>query len=917
MHGNAAEVAASHAMNERRASTSSAATDKRTSQASTTSSNASKRSKSHIGPWRLGRTLGRGSSGRVRLAKHSVTGQLAAVKIVPKSVVGSGTDAAGLPYGIEREVVIMKLIEHPNVMALYDVWENKGELYLVLEYIEGGELFDYLIRKGRLDEKEAVHYFRQIIYGVDYCHRFNICHRDLKPENLLLDKHRNIKIADFGMAALETTDRMLETSCGSPHYASPEIVAGANYHGAPSDIWSCGIILFALLTGHLPFDDDNIRKLLMKVQAGKFSMPKDLSIEAKDLIHCMLRIRPEDRISMPDILNHPLLNKYPLTPALRRQWENYNEQVTLSTNNSILDSVNDIDMEIVKNLQILWHGASREQVIENLLKRQPNAEKTFYCLLLKYRHDHRKSMLANAKAPSTIPASSSTKSLTHSNSRVLKTKRSASRLTPSAGHSRSNSRSSIRSASHKRNVSFVATKKAAAAHATKSKRTQSVSSVELPDDLVLEPNDTTASSHIYNRVDPAVHLGGAPPETEVLDGQTFDFNSILPPQPQEGARSVSEPNYILPMIFEEDRFADAIEEEIDIKVMSRQPERYRKQGNLPPHLSQQTPIPRPLPTPQPTVSANATPATEKIVSQPPPQQSQTRTNKSHTGFTVYSRKEGAAYKQVVKKAVVQEPVAEEANNKTTAPKVVKKPEASTDGRKPFKDLTGSNVRITATINGKEMSTNIQSSYAEQSANWSSENVAAPKRRNSTKGANFLRKLSLNPKRPPPPPPPPAAAPSSNPGTRVSSAEPKQSWFMKLFSPQPPTPKRAAPPAPIQSTSAPTEARRTVSDGRGAKVMEFSMSPTRTRHMLAEILEEWQKYGITNIEEDSATSTIRANISSRNVLSIRSSKFRINIHAVGNKTNAVFVQEKGSSSSFTRFTTALENMLTQINVLAVN
>lgn len=163
---------------------------KRLSQTSTSSY--TKKTKSHVGPWRLGRTLGIGSSGRVRLAKHNVTGQLAAVKIVPKASTSSPnttTDSAmpsssntntneskqtNFPYGIEREVIIMKLIEHPNVMALYDVWENKGELYLVLEYIEGGELFDYLIKKGSLEEREALHYFRQIINGVDYCHRFNI-----------------------------------------------------------------------------------------------------------------------------------------------------------------------------------------------------------------------------------------------------------------------------------------------------------------------------------------------------------------------------------------------------------------------------------------------------------------------------------------------------------------------------------------------------------------------------------------------------------------------------------------------------------------------------------------------------------------------------------------------------------------------
>ncbi|KAK9241397.1 kinase-like domain-containing protein [Lipomyces kononenkoae] len=351
-------------------------TDKRVSQASTATTNSSTssggghRRKTHVGPWRLGRTLGRGSSGRVRLAKHAQTGRLAAVKIVPKSANfdesaddsgNKGRDAAGLPYGIEREVIIMKLIEHPNVMGLYDVWENRGELYLILEYVEGGELFDYLIKRGRLEEREAVHYFRQIILGMDYCHKFNICHRDLKPENLLIDKYQNIKIADFGMAALEASGKMLETSCGSPHYASPEIVAGKTYHGAPSDIWSCGVILFALLTGHLPFDDDNIRNLLMKVQAGRFQMPPDISVQAKDLIWRILKTNPDERITATEILEHPLLKKYP-TQELAAQTIAYSPRVDRPVR-----SIEEIDMEIVKNLQTLWHGEDKGVIIQKLL----------------------------------------------------------------------------------------------------------------------------------------------------------------------------------------------------------------------------------------------------------------------------------------------------------------------------------------------------------------------------------------------------------------------------------------------------------------------------------------------------------------------------------------------------------------------
>jgi serine/threonine protein kinase len=161
-------------------------------------------------------------------------------------------------------------------------------------------LFDYLVSKGKLNPHEALSYFKQIISGVDYCHKFNICHRDLKPENLLLDGNKNIKIADFGMAALELDGgkAFLETSCGSPHYASPEIVAGKAYHGAASDIWSCGVVLFALLTGRLPFDHEDMAELLKRVKAGKFDMPSGIPPAARDLLSQMLVVDPARRISV-------------------------------------------------------------------------------------------------------------------------------------------------------------------------------------------------------------------------------------------------------------------------------------------------------------------------------------------------------------------------------------------------------------------------------------------------------------------------------------------------------------------------------------------------------------------------------------------------------------------------------------------
>jgi serine/threonine protein kinase len=187
------------------------------------------------------------------------------------------------------------LTSRPNLTVL-----SRHNRYLLLEYVEGGELFDYLVSRGRLDVTEALTYWRQIISGVDYCHRFNICHRDLKPENLLLDKEKQIKIADFGMAALELNNgtSFLETSCGSPHYASPEVVSGKQYHGNASDIWSCGVVLFALLTGRLPFDHENMSELLGKVKSGKFEMPRSIPAESKDLLARILVVNPAQRITV-------------------------------------------------------------------------------------------------------------------------------------------------------------------------------------------------------------------------------------------------------------------------------------------------------------------------------------------------------------------------------------------------------------------------------------------------------------------------------------------------------------------------------------------------------------------------------------------------------------------------------------------
>uniref|UniRef100_A0A8C1XM20 BR serine/threonine kinase 2b n=1 Tax=Cyprinus carpio TaxID=7962 RepID=A0A8C1XM20_CYPCA len=196
----------------------------------------------YVGPYRLEKTLGKGQTGLVKLGIHCVTCQKVAIKIVNREKLSES-----VLMKVEREIAILKLIEHPHVLKLHDVYENKKYLYLVLEHVSGGELFDYLVKKGRLTPKEARKFFRQIISALDFCHSHSICHRDLKPENLLLDEKNNIRIADFGMASLQVGDSLLETSCGSPHYACPEVIRGEKYDGRKADVWSCGVILFALL----------------------------------------------------------------------------------------------------------------------------------------------------------------------------------------------------------------------------------------------------------------------------------------------------------------------------------------------------------------------------------------------------------------------------------------------------------------------------------------------------------------------------------------------------------------------------------------------------------------------------------------------------------------------------------------------
>ncbi|XP_016302540.1 serine/threonine-protein kinase BRSK1-like isoform X3 [Sinocyclocheilus anshuiensis] len=324
----------------------------------------------YVGPYRLEKTLGKGQTGLVKLGIHCITGQKVAIKIVNREKLSES-----VLMKVEREIAILKLIEHPHVLKLYDVYENNKYLYLVLEHVSGGELFDYLVKKGRLTPKEARKFFRQIISALDFCHSHSICHRDLKPENLLLDEKNNIRIADFGMASLQVGDSLLETSCGSPHYACPEVIRGEKYDGRRADVWSCGVILFALLVGALPFDHDNLRQLLEKVKSGVFHMPHFIPPDCQALLRGMIEVNPEKRLTLEEIQKHPWYQggrnePCPEQPPPRR--------VCVKR----ILSLTDLDPDVLESMHSLGCFRDRVKLTRDLQCEEENQEKLIYYLLL-------------------------------------------------------------------------------------------------------------------------------------------------------------------------------------------------------------------------------------------------------------------------------------------------------------------------------------------------------------------------------------------------------------------------------------------------------------------------------------------------------------------------------------------------------
>ncbi|XP_067336577.1 MAP/microtubule affinity-regulating kinase 3a isoform X7 [Channa argus] len=244
----------------------------------------------HIGNYRLLKTIGKGNFAKVKLARHILTGREVAIKIIDKTQLNPNS-----LQKLFREVRIMKILNHPNIVKLFEVIETERTLYLVMEYASGGEVFDYLVAHGRMKEKEARAKFRQIVSAVQYCHQKHIVHRDLKAENLLLDADMNIKIADFGFSNEFTLGNKLDTFCGSPPYAAPELFQGKKYDGPEVDVWSLGVILYTLVSGSLPFDGQNLKELRERVLRGKYRIPFYMSTDCENLLKRFLVLNPGKR----------------------------------------------------------------------------------------------------------------------------------------------------------------------------------------------------------------------------------------------------------------------------------------------------------------------------------------------------------------------------------------------------------------------------------------------------------------------------------------------------------------------------------------------------------------------------------------------------------------------------------------------
>ncbi|XP_021395686.2 serine/threonine-protein kinase SIK1 [Lonchura striata] len=340
-----------------------------------------------VGFYDIERTLGKGNFAVVKLARHRVTKTQVAIKIIDKTRL----DPSNLEK-IYREVQIMKLLNHPHIIKLYQVMETKDMLYIVTEFAKNGEMFDHLTSNGHLSESEARKKFWQILSAVEYCHSHHIVHRDLKTENLLLDANMNIKLADFGFGNFYKSGEPLSTWCGSPPYAAPEVFEGKEYEGPHLDIWSLGVVLYVLVCGSLPFDGPNLPTLRQRVLEGRFRIPYFMSEDCETLIRRMLVVDPTKRITISQIKQHKWMQA---DPSLQQQqslcfsMQNYNS------------NLGDYNEQVLGIMQTL--GIDRQRTVESLQNSSYNHFAAIYYLLLERLKEYRSSQVSARPAAGRQP----------------------------------------------------------------------------------------------------------------------------------------------------------------------------------------------------------------------------------------------------------------------------------------------------------------------------------------------------------------------------------------------------------------------------------------------------------------------------------------------------------------------------------
>ncbi|CAD8163893.1 unnamed protein product [Paramecium octaurelia] len=322
---------------------------------------------STLGNYTLGNTIGEGTFGKVKIGTHLQTGEKVAVKILEKAKFQDDSDV----YRIAKEIEILKKLRHPHIIQIYEIIDTDKEIYLIMEYASGGELFEYITKNQRIQEKKACKFLLEILSGVEYIHRIGIVHRDLKPENLLFDQNQNIKIVDFGLSNTYKPNELLKTACGSPCYAAPEMIQGLKYSGYLIDIWSCGIVLYAMLCGYLPFEDQNTNQLYKKIIACELTFPKWLSTDAKDLLKSILNTNPKQRFTIPQIKGHKWAKQVRI-----------DEQYNLIGNDNI--AVDEIVVEQLKTLYGVDPTECRKKVKKN---RHDNITTLYYLQIQKNKRN--------------------------------------------------------------------------------------------------------------------------------------------------------------------------------------------------------------------------------------------------------------------------------------------------------------------------------------------------------------------------------------------------------------------------------------------------------------------------------------------------------------------------------------------------